>query len=371
MITDILEKSCVRITIKKEGKNINQGSGVIIVNDNNYYVLTAFHCLGDSLPNIKDIYIETQDGYNSEFKNIDVLSIVDNSPKKYKDWALLEIDFIEEVNNLKAVKLGYGFIKKENIIFYGYQGVYKNQFRPFEGKILQISNDKLNFQINIDGTFDQGGNEGQFVAQGLSGSGVYIIKNKELFLIGILNAVNTETAWNDDINCCSIKNLSKVFKHFHNMSDIDFLKQWEENLEKEKTIKDLENYKLLNNGNFENLERKNKVIYDTEEIANKNTQKQLIKHLSLQENIYDLDAKSPELHKSFKNIVNKFQDDVEEEYSSKFVKDNNEARKTKRELKNQLKYELEKVIPNDIKLDLADFQIIEWLLDCSLNFENR
>ncbi|WCC47182.1 hypothetical protein [Tenacibaculum finnmarkense] len=155
------------------------------------------------------------------------------------------------------------------------------------------------------------------------------------------------------------------------MSDIDFLKQWEENLEKEKTIKDLENYKLLNNGNFENLERKNKVIYDTEEIANKNTQKQLIKHLSLQENIYDLDAKSPELHKSFKNIVNKFQDDVEEEYSSKFVKDNNEARKTKRELKNQLKYELEKVIPNDIKLDLADFQIIEWLLDCSLNFENR
>ncbi|MBE7645183.1 trypsin-like serine protease [Tenacibaculum finnmarkense genomovar ulcerans] len=369
MITDILEKSCVRITIKKEGENINQGSGVIIVNDNNYYVLTAFHCLGDSLPNINDIYIETQEDYKSEFKKINIVSI--KSSDDIKDWVLIKIDFHDEENLLQKINLGKGFINKEQVVFYGYQGILNTQFRFFNGEINLVTTNKQEFVIKLkNDSFSQGDLDGNEVAQGLSGSGVFIEKNEKLFLIGILNSVNTERALHDDINCCSVVNLSGIIGQIDNMSDIDFLKQWEENLENKKTIKDLENYRLLNNKYFKYLERKNKVIYDTEEIANKNTQKQLLKYLSLQENIDQLSFNNPHLHNKFINIVKKFQDAVEDDYS-KSVINNNEAKNTKIDLKNHLKYELEKVIPNDIEIDLADFQVIKWLLDCSLNFTNR
>lgn len=368
-MTDILEKSCVRITIKNQGKITNQGSGVIIYNTESFYVLTAMHCLGDSLPKNEDIYIETQDDYKSEFKNINVVSI--KSFDKTRDWALIEIDFKDEEKLLQKINLGRGFIHKEKVVFYGYQGISNNQFRPFNGEINLITQDKQEFVIKLkDDSFNQAGEDGKYIAQGLSGSGVFIRKNGKLFLIGILNSVNTEKAWNDDINCCSVINLSEFNQHIDNMSDIDFLKEWEENLEKEKTIKDIEDYRQLNNDHFQHLERKNKVIYDTEDIANKNTQKQLLKHLSLKENLDQLSSISPDLYKKFINIVRKFQDSVEDDYS-KSVENNNEAKNTKRDLKNDLKYELEKVIPNEIKMDLADFQVIEWLLNCSLNFENK
>jgi len=369
MITDILEKSCVKITIKDNDKVINQGSGVIIVNVSSFFVLTAMHCLGDYIPEIKDIYIETQEDYKSEFKNIKVISI--KKSDNTKDWVLMEVDFDDEEKLLHNLRLGSGFVNNEKVTFYGYQSISNKQFRPFNGEIILISKDKTAFQIKLSNdTFDQAGEDGQFIAQGLSGSGVYIIKNHQPFLIGILNTVNTEKAWNDDIDCCTVSNLSDIIEPIYNMSNVDFLKEWEANLEKEKTIKDIENYRLLNNDNFKHLERKNKVIYDSEEIANNNTQKQLLKHLSLQENLDQLSYMSPELHKKFIDIVRKFQDSVKDDYS-KSVDNNNEAKDTKIKLQNDLKYELEKVIPNNLHFDLSDFQIIEWLLNCSLNFEKK
>ena len=141
-------------------------------------------------------------------------------------------------------------------------------------------------------------------------------------------------------------------------------------MEKEKTLEDIENYKLIRNVEFDNLLRKNKVIYDTDEEANKFTQKQLLKYLSLKETINQLENKYPPLYTEYQNIVKRFQDAVEEDYSKR-VNDNNEAKDSKITLQRDLKNELQDIFPKELKIDVADYQVIEWLLDCSLNFTNR
>ena len=369
MINDILEKSCVRITIKDNDKVINQGSGVIIASEKSFYVLTAMHCLGNSIPKIDDIFIESQEDYQSEFKNIKAVSIINSNVEK--DWVLIEIDFDNEIEKLEKTKLGVGVIKKEKIFFTGYQEINRNQFRPFEGEILAVSSDTLSFQIKLNNdTLDQAGEDGKYIAQGLSGSGIYVIKSSTPFLIGILNSVKSDKAWNNDINCCAVSSIDDLEIEIENLSDIAFLMKWEENLEKTRTDRDIEEYKNLHNKNFQHLQRKNKVIYESDKEANKLTQEQLLKYLSLKENLDQLDSKYPELNKSFLKVVKKFQDSVKNDYS-RTVSNNNEAKDTKIKLSNDLKIELDKLIPIEYKYDITEYQIIEWLLDCSLNFESR
>jgi hypothetical protein len=367
MPLNLIEKTCVRITIKDGEEIIGQGSGVMISYMANNYILTAFHCLGETLPEIKNIYIEKQKDYKSDFEIIKVISIT--CYDKELDWALLEIEFEDTENILENCKLGKNFLKDEETRFVGYQNITKKQFRPFDGKILLLSTNTFQIKL-LNDTFQQSSEDGQYVAQGLSGSGVYIVKNKKPFLIGILNSVKDEKAWHDDIECCSVSCLSDVFKEIEDLSNLKNLKELAESLEKEKTLEDIENYKSINNREFDNLLRKNKVIYDTEEDANKFTQKQLLKYLSLKETINQLENKYPPIYTQYQNIAKRFQDAVEEDYS-KQVKDNNEAKDSKITLHRDLKSELEDLFPKELKIDVADYQVIEWLLDCSLNFSNK
>lgn len=365
---DLHERACVRITIKENNTILKQGSGVIIFHENKYYVLTALHCFGETIPDINDIFIEYQEDYNSEFENIKVISIKDHCEEK--DWALIEIDYENKVSGLNNIKLGYGFVKQENVVCYGYQSISNNQFRPFYATILVTSNDNKNFQINLSNdTFNQAGENGQYIAQGLSGSGVFLVKNRSTYLIGILTSVKTKNAWNDDINCVSVSNITEINNKIENLSDIDFLKMWDKNIENKKEDLNLKNYRSLNNDNFENLQRKNRIIYESTELADKKTSDDLIKHLALKENIDRLDNLYPELYKDFLRIVKKFQNTVEADYSIT-VNGNNEAKQTKIQLQNELKHDLERFLPL-INIDLADYQIIEWLLNCSLNFKNK
>ena len=75
-------------------------------------------------------------------------------------------------------------------------------------------------------------------------------------LIGILNSVITEKAWNDDIECCSVKHIEQYISEYVDLSDFENLKQWEENLEKERTENEIEAFKNDNSDFFEKLYRK-------------------------------------------------------------------------------------------------------------------
>ncbi|WP_291575669.1 trypsin-like serine protease [Bacteroides sp.] len=373
----LIEKTSVRIQVKNGESIIKQGSGVIITFSSEYYVLTAFHCLGleknsDILPDIKDVIVERQRNYTSSFIPIKVISI--HKMNRNDDFILIKIELVDE--DIKKCGLGHNPTEERKVRFCGYQHIHASQYRPFDGKITVVSPSKFQIKL-LDDTFQQNGEDGSHVAEGLSGSGVYVIINNKPYLIGILCSVKDTQAWNDDIDCCALsKCLSNISCQMEDLSELNHIKAWSENLEREKAQEDIDNYKSLNIEFFENLLRKNMVIHDTQEKAINVTNKELKKYLSLKENVSLLESQYPYIYKKFQNVVKKFQDDVEDQYS-RSVRDNNEAKDKRLELKDKLKEELENILEtsdmkNDgIKFDLADYQVIEWLLDCSLNFTRK
>ena len=354
------EKYCVRVK-----SNGHIGSGVLLSGNETFYVLTAAHCLGDSKPNIEDFKIEKQNDYTSDFRGITAVEIKEFNQEL--DFALIEIDFDDEDKLLYQYKLGRGVLSENEIKFCGYQGVNVTQYRPFNGTVLSVSDDSGRFKITLQNeTFDQAGEDGQYVAKGLSGSGVFIYRHNSPFLIGILNSVVSEKEWNDDIECCSIKHIEKYISEYVDLSDFDNLKKWNENIEKDRTEREIEAFKIENSDFFEKLYRKNHVLYPEISKANTTTAKQIRKFLAMKDNVRTIENDYPLLYTNFKNIVKRFVDQVEDEYS-RSVKINTEAIDLKRELQNELKGELE-ILPDYTNLDLSEYQVIEWLGMCTLNF---
>lgn len=360
MIYNKTEKYCVRIKC-----NGHTGSGVLLPGIETFYVLTAAHCLGDSIPNIEDVIIEKQNDYSSDFNQIASVEIKEFNQEH--DFALIEIDFDHEEKHLYQYKLGRGVLSENQIKFCGYQGLNINQYRPFNGKVLSVSDDLGRFKVTLQNeTFDQSGEDGQYVAKGLSGSGVFIYRHNSPFLIGLLKSVISDKAWNDDIECCSIKHIEEYISEYVDLSDFENLKKWNENIETDRTEREIEAFKRENSDFFENLYRKNKVLYPEIIKANTVTAKQIRKFLAMKDNIRTIENDYPILYSKFKNIVKRFVDQVEDDYSRN-VSNNSEAINLKMELQNQLKSEFE-FLPNFTNLDLSDYQIIEWLGICTLNF---
>jgi hypothetical protein len=359
-MNSIVEKYCVRVHCGH-----HTGSGVIIHGNNTFFVLTAAHCLGESEPNLCDIIIESQKDYQSDFTNISTVEVKEFNLEH--DFALIEIDVDDEDELLSKHKLGRGFLTDSNVKFCGYQGVNIEEYRPFSGTILSVSANSGKFKISLSNdTFDQSGEPGQFLAEGLSGSGVFVFRHNSPFLVGILNSVITEKAWNDDINCCSVNFLEDYIDEYVDLSDFESLRKWNENIEMERTNREIEDFKKDKSDFFEKLDRKNKVLYPQVEKANKITASQIRKFLAMKENIRNLENDYPDLYLTFKEKVKRFVSQVENEYS-RDVDNSNQAINLTMELRKELKNELS-ILPENTNIDLSEYQIIEWLGICTLNF---
>ncbi|MGX9986842.1 trypsin-like serine protease [Soonwooa purpurea] len=361
MIYNTAEKYCVRIKCNGE-----TGSGVLIAGKTTFYVFTAAHCLGKVKPNIQDIEIQKQSDYQSEFKDITVVSILEFEYEK--DFALLEIDFQDEDKLLYKYKIAHSFLPDTDVEFCGYQGIYNNEYRPFKSRLITCSDANHSFKITLSDseTFLQAGEDGQIIAGGLSGSGVFVYRHKTPFLIGILNSVVTEKALNSDIDCCSVAHIQTYFDEYVDLSDLDELRTWMENLDRVYADHEIQAFQKTQSEFFENLHRKNQVLYPTTGKANQVTTKQIKKYLSMLDNIRQLDNEAPMLYIKFKEIVKRYVDQVEDDYTRTVI-NNNEAIDKKSELQQRLKDDLE-FLPTNMDLDFSDFQIIEWLGVCTLNF---
>lgn len=355
------EKYCVRVKC-----NGNIGSGVLIAGETTFYVFTAAHCLGKEEPKIENISIEKQNDYKSEFENIKIVKVREFDYDK--DFALIEIDFEGENKLLYQYNLAHQFMADDNIKFYGYQGVNDGEYRPFPSKIITKSDTNHCFKITLtEGeTFQQAAEDGHFVASGLSGSGVFIIRYNTPFLIGILNSVVTEKAWNNDINCCSVNHIKKYFSSYVDLSDFETLRQWEQNIKRIRTTNEIEAFEKTESDFFKKLYRKNKVLYTEIDYCNEVTVDQINKYLSMKENIDRYSNEYPILFSDFKISVSKLVNQVKRQYSLSVDK-SNEAIISQRDLQNELKSMLD-YMPKNTMQDLSEYQIIEWLGMCTLNF---
>ncbi|WP_066223718.1 trypsin-like serine protease [Formosa haliotis] len=358
------ENYCVRI--KCNGKI---GSGVLIAGCDTFYVFTAAHCLGDEMPIIKEIEIQKQTDYQSEFKNISVVSIKEFDSEK--DYALLEIDFEDEEKLLYQYKIAHSFLPNTTVEFCGYQGINNDEYRPFPCKLITSSDSNHCFKITLyDGeTFQQAGNDGDLIAGGLSGSGVFVYRHKTPFLIGILNSVVTEQAYNSDINCCSVHHIKDYFEDYIDLSDFENLINWEENNRRERTESEILAFKKTDSQFFNYLYKKNKVLYPDSILCDEITVNQIRSYLSMKENIDTYSRIYPDLFSEFKTKVSKLVNQVKTQYSLS-VDRPNEAKLSQRDLQNELKSILE-FMPSTTTFDLSEFQLIEWLGICTLNFTNN
>ena len=364
MTNNTAEKYCVRIKINNEIK----GSGVLIVGETTFYVFTAAHCLGKERPNIEDIKIEKQSDYQSEFKDIKVVTIKEFDYEK--DYALLEIDFKDEEIILNKYKIAHGFLPDTTVEFCGYQGIINSdEYRPFKSRLVTISDSNHCFKITLDknDTFQQAGFDGDYIAGGLSGSGVFVYRHKTPFLIGILNSVVSEQAWNSDINCCSVHHIKNYFNEYVDLSDLTELRSWNKNLDNVYADEEIEAFKKTKSDFFEKLYRKNQVLYPQLDKANQITTKHIKKYLAMLYNIRQLENEAPNLYSEFKNIVKRYVDQVENDYTRP-VNNSNEAIDKKSELQQILKEDLDFLPDKKMELDFSDFQIIEWLGICTLDF---
>ncbi len=355
-----MEKYCVRV--KSNGKT---GSGVILPGKETFYVLTAAHCFDTIEPQIGDFIVQKQSDYTAEFTEISCLKLVEFNLDH--DFALIEVELDLDEQILCQYKLAKGILSENGIRFCGYQGINENQYRPFNGKVLSVSEANKKFKVTLlNDTFDQGGEDGSFIAKGLSGSGVFIYRHNSPFLIGILNSVISDKAWNDDINCCSILHLQEYISEYVDLSNWENLVSWNENIEKNRTQKEIEDFKNGDIDFFDKLYRKNQVLYPSIEQVDKITAKQIRKYIAMKDNVKAIENHFPVLFSIFKNIVKRFVDQVEDDYSRNVDK-SSEAVDKKIELQEQLKKELE-VLPFLTNIDLSDYQLIEWLGVCTLNF---
>jgi len=361
MTYNIAEKYCVRVKC-----NTETGSGVLIAGNTAFYIFTAAHCLGKVRPNIEDIKIQKQSDYQSEFKDIRVVDIKEFDYEK--DYALLEIEFEDEEKLLYEYKIAHSFLPNTVVEFCGYQGINNEEYRPFPSRLVTNSDSNHCFKITLtEGeTFHQGGESGDYIAGGLSGSGVFIYRHKTPFLIGILNSVINEKAWNSDINCCSVHHIQNYFTDYIDLSDLSELRSWTENLEKVHTELEIEAFKETNSKFFNYLYRKNQVLYPDIIHCNEITVSQIRSFLSMKENIDSYSRIYPDLFSEFKMKVSKLVNQVKTQYSLSVDKPN-EAKLSQRDLQNELKCILE-FMPSTTTFDLSEFQIIEWLGICTLNF---
>lgn len=362
MTYNTAQKYCVRVKCNEE-----TGSGVLIAGKTNYYVFTAAHCLGKVKPNIEDVKIQKQSDYKSEFKDITVIAIKEFDYEN--DYALLEIDFESEDKLLYQYKIAHSFLPNTEAEFCGYQGkINSEEFRPFKSRLITISDSNHCFKITLteSDTLQQGGEFGEYIAGGLSGSGVFVYRHKTPFLIGILNSVVTKQAWNSDINCCSVVHIKDYLDDFVDLSDLYELRNWTANIEKTYTELEIKAFKETNSQFFEYLYGKNQVLYPDITECNEVTVGQIKSFLSMRENIDTYSKIYPDLFSEFKNKVSKLVNQVKTQYSLSVDKPN-EAKISQRDLQNELKSILE-FMPSTTTFDLSEFQIIEWLGICTLKF---
>ncbi|AWM13903.1 hypothetical protein DI487_08530 [Flavobacterium sediminis] len=360
MALELIKKSCVKVSIIIDGETVKQGSGVIIHFSSKFYVLTAYHCVDDN--EIENIIIERQEHYNSNFEKIEIISKVEFDIDN--DWMLLEVDYQDD--DLKNIKTAKNFIADEVVSFSGYQNILERDRRKWDAKILDLATSS--FKITLEGkSFQQAGEDAVSIAEGLSGSGVYVIKDGKPYLIGILCSIKDEKGFNDDIDCCLITNLIKYISECQDLSDMDYLDKWSENLENRSVEEEIEEWKNSNVKQFEDIIRKNKVLYGDNQIADRKTSIDIKKYQSIKNNIDEYEDKYPELFKKFREIIKRYKDTVEYDFTGE-VENSSVAKEVRRSLNESLKRELEKIFNADMKLDITEYQIIEWLMDCTLNF---
>lgn len=370
----IIDKLCcvsVKIQCEEEGVESNGGSGTIISDGINYYVMTAAHCINKS---------------NDEFfspQNVKVISFAEKTPKEIKvlsigmksemddsvDFALLVIeDPCIDFDFVNGIKRCDEIIDGETYFFYGFGGPdAESHGRKFDIK----QNGKENWHLENEMINNQSLTAMRLM-EGNSGSGVFFQKWGVLYCIGYVKRLfDEEGTYNDLVVFPSSRfdeALSKVTKE---SNFFELVKKWT-NMDKEVWNEEIKKeYKKNNVKYLSNLERKMRVLYPHEDEAKNKMDKQLdnyIKGLKLNREL----QKSPQIYETLKEQEENAFGEFMEDRSSYFT-DSNTALNEFREVKKNIKDVTAKIFSDDSTKRLLNsyinYCVAEKLLICSLDYK--
>lgn len=215
MTLDNIIESIKLLTVKVEmnnNTNKENGTGVLIIQNNKAYVLTVYHCIygkGESPHIVKSENILFK--FDSKISEEVIRPL---NMEKYKEVylakniVLLEVDISKlKIDGIKNLLLLDRVFYDKSYYLRGYPKVLSYD-HYFEAKCRDKDLDEVTFKIEVDGlTNDTSGDDANELISGLSGSGVFFSENNQLYLVGLVNALATEGGTFNAVHCIKLLEL--------------------------------------------------------------------------------------------------------------------------------------------------------------------
>lgn len=356
------------------GNSDNGGTGTIISDGSQYYVMTAAHCVSKS----KSEFFQPEEitlisyAYNTT-TTIKVLRIDDRSRiENDLDFALLEIENpdlnFDYFNNVKRCD---EIVTEDNFFFYGYGGPDKDN----HGRAYHISRTGQNQWHLIDENIASQSQPAMNLMKGNSGAGVFFQRMGIFYCIGYVKCLYDEEGSYNDIIVFPTSLFDGIIPQGTKESNyFELVKNWNKDhdaiLEQEAMVE----YRNNNVQYMQNLERKMAILYPYKDEAKEKVEMQLSSYLTGLKLVTGL-RQSPHIY----NMLKKSEDEAYEEWAdlrSSHFSDSSKALDDLRKVRKTIKETASRVLGCDrddnmkqLVKNYANYELAERLLICSLDYK--
>ena len=186
-------------TLHKLLVKVNEGSGILLKFEtlNKCYVLTAYHCIKDSIMNQE--LIELSNDNNESYLCIKYYIDIPT------DIALLEINCIDSIDSIKYCN---NISPGDGIIFMGYPDKGQGKRKSLNGNIIEWNATKTSVNVieNIQASVMENERTDEVIV-GFSGSAVFKKDEQKIFLIGVIKSLPEKDFDYKEIDCISIEKI--------------------------------------------------------------------------------------------------------------------------------------------------------------------
>lgn len=375
MSRELLKKVSVRITVKKDDK-ILVGSGVLAKNNSNhYYVLTAEHCVfGKEDARLHGLTIEN---INIEYKH--------NNGEDFNIIKVHEISYKSEKNDIVALLVTSDSLNCEDIIYCDFIGDMNSPTLYFRGYPKWLNNDAktydcqieepdtLKFIIKSPEIIDLSLSKViQDTTEGLSGSGVFCMKDGKIFLLGIVTNLRDCSGTFGHVYCRKLNDVFEKlnFKPVLISGGINELSKWKD-IDRKHISSKIQDLREMKSEEYNRLERKLRMLYDDDQIE-KMIDIFLTDFFTAEVNIREMSKFNAFINESFENSRMQLSRKIVKIFNNRVVKDSNEAQDVYKEVVKEfdkiLKNENTGEIGGNDLSNMSDRAVVGLLLDCELDF---
>lgn len=368
MNKDFYKQLTVKIQLLDD-KDVPQvhGSGIICAHQGIYYVLTAYHCLNPNngeTPRPKEwtIKLKTEGG-----KEINLLQV--RGEIKEKDIAVLQVECPNALITENCVQLFDGIVTQERYVFRGFP-----QFCNYAPNTFRLSYNDDNWWVFDQQDISAGRRTGVNILSGASGSGIFFCRRNKYFIVGIALRLRDEHGTMNQVFVTPISEFKSLLPAtaFTTFS-ADLLADWEKEMDKELTERQIEDLKQEKIEWIENIVRKLKVLYPEQ------YQQKLNTFLGYYVKGREFFVKQGESNSSFRDTLSKITEEFFNENQPDpkiYVDTAGEAETKLKQLKEDLVKEMSELIPEDNKNNrvgnsYARYRLTERLLVCTLEYIKR